>query len=155
MTVDNQIIVPTGTHAEGRIGILIRPGLRSPGAELRVPFAQMILASGQVVNLPGTPEEPGAVANINVQLAPRSDVLLDIGTPIEIVFDRPPLMDSAAIAAAVRHTSRLDLTQFKSASQCRPVPATPSTDPTIIPGTDPTPATPPIVIPAVPACPTR
>jgi hypothetical protein len=47
----------------------------------------MILASGQVVNPPGTPEEPGAVANVNVRVAPRSDVLLDIGTQIEIVFD--------------------------------------------------------------------
>jgi hypothetical protein len=62
-------------------------------------------------------------------------------------------MDSAAIAAAVRHSSRLELTQFKSASRCRPVPATPSTDPTVIPGTDPTPATPPIVIPGGPGMP--
>ena len=87
---------------------------------------------------------------MNVQVAARSDVLLDNGTQFEMVLRQPLVLDAASIAAAVRLSRAPKAGDWKSASLCRPTPATPGTSDTYIPGTPGTPAS---VIPGGPGMP--
>jgi hypothetical protein len=107
-------------------------------------FAQIVFANGYTITL------PAAVATVNVQVAGRSDVLLDNGTQFEMVMEQPLALDTAAIAAAVRLSRPPKAWDWKSASLCRPIPGTPGTSDTYIPGT---PGTPSIDIPGGPGMP--
>jgi len=91
-------------------------------------FAQMVFANGYTVAL------PAAVAMVNVLVAPQSDVLLDNGTQFEMVLEQPLALDASAIAAAVPLSHPPKPRGWKSGSLCRPVPATPGTSDTYIPG---------------------
>jgi hypothetical protein len=79
-----------------------------------------------------------------------SDVLLDNGSQIEMVLQVPLRLNAVKVAAAVRQSKARPPFQFKSATRCRPIPATAGTPDTVIPGT---PGTPPTVIPGGPGMP--
>jgi hypothetical protein len=140
-------------------------------------FTKIIFANGYTVELagpqnlsagqpptspasaePGTPPAPpddviAAVGNAYVLVSSQSDVLLDNGSHIDMVFQVPLQLDAANVAAAVRQSSPALLAQLKSATRCRPIPGTPGTPDTVIPGTPGTPGTPPTVIPGGPGMP--
>ncbi len=143
VSIDNRIAIPTGTAVRGRIEILTRPGLVSQRAELRIGFGQIVFADDSAIDLSGA-----AFATVNLQVSRASDVLLDNGTQIEMVLAQPVNLDAAKIAAAVRRTKPRQIQTVKSATRCRPIPATPGTSDTVIPGTSPSviPGTPPTVI---------
>jgi len=153
VAVNGVMTIPPGTYVKGIIDIVFRPG--ADRAEFRMSFAQMIFAGGYTAAL------PAAVAAVHVLVAPRSDVLLDNGSQFEMVLQQPLTLDAAAIAAAVRVTRPPQPWDWKSASLCRPIPATPGTSDTYIPGTPGTPSTtipggpgmPSITIPGTPGTP--
>jgi hypothetical protein len=155
VAVDGVMAIPPGTYVRGTIDILFQAGSRSDRAEFRMSFAQMIFANGYTVAL------PTAVATVNVQVASRSDVLLDNGTQFEMVLEQPLALDGAAIAAAVQLSRPPQPWEWKSASLCRPIPAMPGTSDTYLPGTPGTPSTsipggpgmPSVTIPGTPATP--
>jgi len=155
VAVDGAMAIPPGTYAKGTIDILFRQGFRSDRTEFRMSFAQLVFANGYIVAL------PGAVATVNVQVAPRSDVLLDNGSQFEMVLQQPLVLDAASIAAAVRVSRPPKPWEWKSASLCRPTPATPGTSGTFVPGTPGTPSTsipggpgmPSIIVPGTPGTP--
>jgi len=143
VAVGGAMAIPPGTYVKGTIDILFRPSLRSGHAEFRMGFSQSVFANGYTVAL------PAAIATVNVQAA-GSDVLLDNGTQFEMVLQQPLVLDAARIAGAVRLSKAPKPRDWKSASLCRPIPATPGTSDTYIPGTPGTPAT---VIPGGPGSP--
>ncbi len=155
VAVDGLMAIPPGTYVKGAIDILFRPSLRADHAEFRMTFAQIVFANGYIAAL------PAAVATVNVQVAARSDVLLDNGTQFEMVLGQPLVLDAAAISAAVRVSKAPKPRDWKSASLCRPIPATTGTQDTYIPGTPGTPSTtipggpgmPPTTIPGTPGTP--
>lgn len=136
--------IPPGTYIRGTVDILFRSSPRSGRAEFRISFAQAVFANGYTVTL------PAAVATVNVSVAARSDVLLDNGSQFEMVLEQPLALDAAAVAAAARVSRPPKPADWKTASLCRPVPATPGTPDTYIPGT---PGTPTTVIPGGPGMP--
>jgi hypothetical protein len=144
VAVNGAMAIPPGTYIKGTIDIFFRASLRSDHAEFRMSFAQIVFANGYTITL------PAAVATVNVQVAGRSDVLLDNGTQFEMVMEQPLALDTAAIAAAVRLSRPPKAWDWKSASLCRPIPGTPGTSDTYIPGT---PGTPSIDIPGGPGMP--
>lgn len=144
VAVNGAMAIPPGTYVKGMIDILYRSGLRSDRAEFRMSFAQIVFANGYTVAL------PAAVGTVNVQVAGRSDVLLDNGTQFEMVLEQPLALGAAAIAAAVRLSRPPKAWDWKSASLCRPIPARTGTADTYIPGT---PSTPSIEIPSGPGMP--
>jgi hypothetical protein len=144
VAVDGAMAIPPGTYVKGTIDILFRPSLRSDHAEFRMSFAQIVFANGYTVAL------PAAVATVNALVAARSDVLLDNGSQFEMVLEQPLALDAAAIAAAARVSRPPKPWDWKSASLCRPSPATPGTPDSYIPGT---PGTPSIEIPGGPGMP--
>jgi len=135
VAVNGLMAIPPGTYVKGAIDILFRAGPRSDHAEFRMSFVEIVFASGYTAAL------PAAIATVNVLVAPRSDVLLDNGTQFEMVLEQPLALDAAAIAAAVRVSKPPKPRDWKSASLCRPIPATPGTSDTFIPGTPGTPST--------------
>ena len=147
VTVNDQMAIPMGTYVRGQIDILTLPRLLSGHAELRVQFTQMVFADGSAVAL----ADGGALAALNVVVSPRSDVLLDNGTQFEMVLERPLTLDAKKVAAAVRLAKRTKAAQWKSASRCRPIPATPGSSGTVIQGSPPTviPGTPDTVTPGI------
>src|ERR1035438_6810294 len=134
--------IPPGTYVKGTIDIFFRPSARSDHAEFRMSFAEIVFANGYTVALPAT------VATVNVQVAPRSDVLLDNGSQFEMLLEQPLALDAADIAAAVRVSRPPKLEDWKSASLCRPIPAVPPS--TTIPGGPGMPST---TIPGTPGTP--
>jgi hypothetical protein len=177
VAVNNQMAIPPGTYVQGQIDTLTRPGWLSPHAQFQIHFTKIIFANGYTVELPGprkvrtgqppapqaspapgTPLAPAndviaAVANAYVQVSSASDVLLDNGSQIEMVLQVPLRLNAANVAAAVRQSNPAPLAQFKSATRCRPIPGTPGTPDTVIPGTPGMPGTPPTVIPGGPGMP--
>ena len=151
VTVNDQMAIPPRTYVRGQIDILTLPRLLSGHAELRVQFTQMVFSDGSAVSL----ADGAALATLNVVVSSRSDVLLDNGTQFEMVLERPLTLDAEKVAAAVRSTKPVKATPWKSATRCRPTPATPGSSGTVIPGSPPTviPGTPDIVIPGVGAAP--
>jgi hypothetical protein len=174
VVVNNQMAIPVGTYVQGQIDALTRSGWLSSHAQLQIHFTKLIFTTGYTVELtvmqdtdqeaPSTspastanatpPPSAGdvipAVATPYVEVSSRSEVLLDNGSQIEMVLQVPLRLNAAKVAAAVRQSSPRPLTQFKSATRCRPIPATSGTSDTIIPGT---PGTPPTVIPGGPGMP--
>jgi len=177
VAVNNHMAIPTGTYVQGQIDALTRPGRFSPHAELRMHFTKIIFANGYTVEVPGTatanagaesalqsaaaPEAaltPGddvipAVGTAYVLVSSRSDILLDNGSQLEMVLQLPLRLSSDEVAAAVRQSIPAPLGQFKSATQCRPIPGSPGTPDTVIPGTPGTSGTPPTMIPGAPGMP--
>lgn len=155
VAVNGAMAIPPGTYAKGTIDIVFRPGLRSGRAEFRMSFAQIVFANGYTAAL------PAAVATVNVQVAARSDVLLDNGSQFEMVLEQPLALDPGQVAAAARVSRPPKPWDWKSASLCRPTPATLGTPDTYIPGTPGTPSTsipggpgmPSITIPGTPGTP--
>jgi hypothetical protein len=162
VAINDQMAIPPGTYVQGIIDTVTRPTWFSGHAELHVHFTQMIFANGYTVQLEGnspasTPANPfdpaTAVALIYVEVSSKSDILLDNGSQIEMILQKPLQLDSAGVAAAARLAKPLQLGPTKTASRCVPTPGTPGTDPIIIPGTPGTPGTPPTVIPGGPGMP--
>jgi hypothetical protein len=145
VAVDNRMAIPPGTYVRGQIDILT---LSSRHDEFRMSFSQMILPGGYVVELAGA-----AFSTANVVVSSRSDVLLDRGTEVEMVLARPLELDPERVAAAVKLSKAPDISKWASATRCRPIPATPGTSDTVIPGTPGTPGTPDTAIPGGPGMP--
>lgn len=172
--VNNRMAIPPGTYVQGQIDTLTRPGLFSPHAQFQIHFTKLIFANGYTVLLGDAPNAPAgqsptqpastpphasnsdvipAVANVYVEVSAANDILLDNGTQIDMVLQLPLRLDAASVSAAVSASHPVQLAQFKSATLCRPIPATsgtPGTPDTVIPGT---PGTPPTVIPGGPGMP--
>ena len=172
--VNHQTAIPPGTYVQGQIDTLTRPGWLSPHAQLQIHLTKIIFTTGYTVELTdlqnsdeGAPSgasactvaatpQPlagdvlAAVATPYVVVSSASDVLLDNGSQIEMVLQVPLCLNAVRVSAAVRQSNARQPFQFKSASRCRPIPATPGTPDTVIPGT---PGTPPTVIPGGPGMP--
>jgi hypothetical protein len=172
--VNNQMAIPPGTYVQGQIDTLTRPGWLSPHAQFQIHFTKIIFTTGYTVELAdlrntneaapsgapaatvtATPQPLvndvlAAVATPYVVISSASDVLLDNGSQIEMVLQVPLRLNAVKVAAAVRQSNARPPFQFKSATRCRPIPATPGTPDTVIPGT---PGTPPTVIPGGPGMP--
>lgn len=165
VAVNNLIAIPPGTYVQGQIDALTKPGMFSARATFQMHFTKMIFANGYTVEIPSVPQEdpssagpretgqqavmpgvPTATATVYVDVSPRSDILLDNGTQIEMVLQNALSLDGARVSAAARQTKPLAITPVKSATKCRPIPATPGTSDTVIPGS---PGTPDTVIPGV------
>ena len=171
VTLNNHIVIPSGTYIEGQIDSVTRPGWLSPHAHFQIHYTKIIFAAGYTVQLPNissvgiekpsvqntseVPQPPptragdviAAVSNMYVEVTSANDVLLDNGTQIEMLLQLPLRLSAADVAEAVRHSNPAPLPQFASATQCRPTPGTPGTSDTVIPGTPGMPGTPDIVIP--------
>jgi hypothetical protein len=137
--------IPLGTCVQGFVDTISRPSGRSPHAEIRLHFVQMVLADGYSVELYNSPlqsvasdigsvssdpaqqelliEQGGLggapVADVFVNVSASSDVLLDNGTQFEIQLERPLSLDSARISAAIAVSKSPRISQFKSATKCR------------------------------------
>jgi hypothetical protein len=168
---NDQIAIPSGTYVQGQIDSMTRPGIFTPHAQFQIHFTKIVFANGYVVELPrartrqapaqpaaaGAPGTPPAfpadvipaVATPYVEVSPRSDVLLDNGSQIEMVLQVPLRLNAAKVADAARQSSARPPDTFKSATRCRPIPGTPGTPDTVVPGTPGTPGTPDTVIPGV------
>lgn len=175
VVADNRMAIPPGTYVQGLVDTISRPSGRSPHAEFRLHFVQMVFADGYSVELYSAPRQSAAsesnavpsdavqqellieqgglvgapVADVIVSVSARSDVLLDNGTQFEIQLERPLSLDSARIAAAIAVSKSPRISQFKSATKCRFIagtPGTPGTPDTVIPGS---PGTPDTVIPGM------
>ena len=177
VTVNNQMVIPPGAYVQGVIDTLTRPGWLSPHAQFQMHFTKIIFANGYTVELAGprsasvgepaaSPASPApgmtpppaddviaAVATPYVLVSSQNDVLLDNDSQIEMVLQVPLRLDAAKVAAAARQSNPGPLGQLKSATRCRPIPSTPGTPTTVIPGTLGTPGTPDIVIPGGPGVP--
>jgi hypothetical protein len=165
VAVNNQMAIPAGTYVQGLIDMLTRPGWLAPHAQFQMHFTKIIFANGYTVELPGAGDAAtglssapdndviAAVASAYVLVSSRSDVLLDNATQFDMVLQIPVPLRAADVAAAVRQSSPALLTQLKSATRCRPIPASPGSPDTVIPGTPGTPGTPPTVIPGAPGMP--
>lgn len=175
VVADNRMAIPPGTYLQGFVDTISRPSGRSPHAEFRLHFVQMVFADGYSVELYNTPlpsaasdsaavlsdpvqqelliEQGGLggapIADVFVNVSASSDVLLDNGTQFEIQLERPLSLNSARIAEAIAVAKPPRISQFKSATKCRFIagtPGTPGTPDTEIPGS---PGTPDTVIPGV------
>jgi hypothetical protein len=144
VAVGGVMAIPPGSYVKGTIDILFRSGPRSGNAEFRMSFAQIVLANGYTVAL------PAASATVDVAVARANDVLLDNGAQVEMVLDAPIELDAPRVAAAMRLAKPPRPRDFKSASQCVPIPPTAGSSGTVIPGT---PGTSPTVIPGGPGMP--
>ena len=144
VAVNDAMAIPAGTNVKGKIDILLRPGTLSPHAEFRISFSEIVYANGYTVPL------SDAFATLTAQIAARNDVLLDDGSPVEMIIERPLELAASSVAAAVRVSKPPKPRDFRSASQCRPIAPTEGTSDTVIPGT---PGTPPTVIPGGPGTP--
>ena len=171
VAVQNRIAISPGTFVLGTLERLTRPGRHANRAELRVLFTEIIFANGYVVTLPAlgvsvpgssagaqpAPQDSAAsLIDVSVQVTARNDLLLDNGAQIEVTLGAPLQLDARQTAAAAPLSRPPAPGQFKSATMCRPVPATPGTPgtpgtpDTVIPGT---PGTPDTVIPGGPGMP--
>jgi hypothetical protein len=169
------VAIPPGTYAEGRIIALTKPKWTSAHAEFLIQFTKLIFINGYVIEFPAPLRDAGAqvqqvsvtttsrpdapddvipaVAPVYVEVSSSSDILLDNAAQIEMVLQVPLALDADSVAAAARKSKRQPILPVKSATLCRPTPATPGTPDTVIPGTPATPGTPDTVIPGGPGMP--
>src|SRR5690242_7072107 len=138
--------IPPGTYVLGEIDAVTKPSWKDAHALFQMHFSKIIFANGYTRVLESAPLQ-AASATVHVQVSSRNDVLLDNGTQFDMILQTPLALDANGVAQAVRRSLPLKFGATKSASMCRPIPATPGTSDTVIPGTPPTPGTPDIVIP--------
>jgi hypothetical protein len=143
VAINGEMALPAGTYAQGVIDGFTRPTWRSPHAEFQIHFTKLVFANGYVVEL----LDGSATSAAYVQVSVSNDVLLDNGSPLEMVLHNPLSLDAKNIAAAIRVSKPPQFSQFKSATRCVPTPGTSGTSDTVIPGTSPT------VIPGGPGMP--
>jgi hypothetical protein len=142
-----------------RIAVPIGPRVFSPHAQFQIDFTKIIFSTGYTVLLPAQPagaaaaeDVIAAVATPYVQVSRASGLLLDNGSQVEMVLQLPLALDANSVAAALRRPNVPQLGQAQS-TFCRPIPGSPGTSDTVIPGTPGTPGTPPTVIPGAPGQP--
>jgi hypothetical protein len=160
---NDRMAIPPGTYLQGQIDSIVRPRMLSPHAQFQFHFTKLIFANGYAIdlenraNLGSSPSGPRAdvipaVATPYVNVSSSSDVLLNTGSPIEMILQVPLRIDAARVGSSqVSNTAQL--VTYKSASLCRPIPGSPGTPDTVIPGTPGTAGTPDIVIPGGPGMP--
>jgi len=153
VTTGNQIALPPGTYIEGKIDVLFKPSWETRVAEFRMHFTHLVFANGYTVTLDPAPGAgrgipDAAIATVAVRVGRGSDLLLDRGSPVEVVLLRPLSLDAASVSAAAARS--MFRNPMQSAIVCTPISGSPGTSPTVIPGT---PATPPVVIPGAPGQP--
>jgi hypothetical protein len=141
----NTMAIPAGTYVQGQIDSVTKPGWRTPRAQLLLHFSKIIFASGYTLELESAPAQ-AATATVHVEVTSRNDVLLDNGAQFDMVVQTPLKLDANMVAQAVRQSRTLTVAPARSASLCRPIPATPGTPDTVIPGTPGSPGTPDTVI---------
>ncbi len=130
------VAIPPGTYAEGRINALTRPKWTSAHAEFLIQFTKLIFINGYVIEFPAPLRDGGAqVQQVSMTAGPPPDAADDVIPVVAPVSKRQPIVP------------------VKSATLCRPTPATTGTPDTVIPGTPATPGTPPTVIPGGPGMP--
>lgn len=168
VAVDGRMAIPVGTYVLGQIDSMTLPALFSPHAQFEIHFTRLIFANGYTFELSsaqnlasGSVSASAAPSSVNaadvfpaaalvsVDVSMSSDVLLDNGTQFEMVFQDPVQLLSARIASAAGLAKPFDATHFRTASVCQPIPGSPGTPDTVIPGTPSTPGTPDTVIPGV------
>lgn len=138
--------IPPGTYVLGEIDAVTKPSWRDAHALFQMHFIKIIFANGYTLELESAPLQ-AATATVHVQVSSRNDVLLDNGAQFDMILQTPLALDANSVAQAVRRSQPLKFGATKSASMCRPIPATPGTSDTVIPGTPGTPGTPDITIP--------
>lgn len=141
---NGMMFIPPGTYILGQIDAVTKPGWRTPRALFQMHFSKIIFANGYTLELAEAPAQ-AATATVHVEVSSRNDVLLDNGVQFDMVVETPLRLDASKIREASPR-SRPTLVR-SSASLCRPIPATPGTPDTVIPGTPGSPGTPDIVIP--------
>lgn len=146
VVTNGTMAIPPGTYVLGEIDAVTKPSWRDAHALFQMHFSKIIFANGYTLMLESAPLQ-AATATVHVQVSSRNDVLLDNGTQFDMILQAPLALDASGVAQAVRRSQPLKFGATKSASVCRPIPATPGTSDTVIPGTPPTPGTPDIVIP--------
>jgi hypothetical protein len=171
VAINNQMAIPPGTYVQGEIDSVSKPGIFSPHAQFEFHFTTIIFANGYTVDLLGQqtslPAQAqsangdvfAAVASAYVEVSKASDILLDNGSQIVMVFQLSLALDTQSVAAAARISKPVNFSQMKSATLCEPIPGTPGTPDTVIPGSPGTPDTvipgafgmPDTVIPGTPA----
>jgi hypothetical protein len=146
------IAIPAGTYAQGTIDALTLPSWFSSHAAFQIRFSKLIFANGYAVELPaGTANTEGtAVAMAYVNVARSSDIMLDNGSQLELVLQSSLSLNAKKTAEAARVSKPVQLSQFKSATRCRPTAGTAGSPDTVIPGSSGTPDT---VIPGGPGMP--
>ncbi len=88
VTVNNKIVIPEGSHVRGKISEIRRPGRVKGKAELTLNFQTLVLPSGLTIPI-YTSLGGAAVGTAAVLLTRGKDLVLEPGTTIEIVLDRP------------------------------------------------------------------
>lgn len=155
VVTNNSMAVPPGTYVLGQIDAVTKPSWKDAHALLQMHFSKIIFANGYTVELASAPLQ-AATATVHVQVSSRNDVLLENGAQFDTILQTPLELAANSVAQAVRRSQPLKFGATKSATLCRPIPATPGTSDTVIPGTPPTiipgtPGTPEIPCPAPPA----
>jgi hypothetical protein len=179
VTYGSSLAIPAGTWVQGRIESITLPTRKVSRAELQVLFTKIIFANGYTLALPQLPNQSvnaataqqattnsSAVtaATITVEASLSNDLLLDNGAQIEMTLAAPLTLDTSQITSAIPLSRPPEPGKFKSATLCRPTPASPGTPgspDTVIPGSPGTPSTtipggpgmPDITIPGTPATP--
>lgn len=152
--ISNQMGIPAGTYVQGVIDTVTHPGLFSWHAQFQIHFTELIFASGYTFVFANDGPPPGdvasAVSTVYVEVAPNSDILLDNGSEIQMLFQLPVSLDAAGVAMAANMNQRPQPGPTRTASLCRPTAGTPDT---VFPGTPGTPGTPDTVIPQGPGLP--
>ncbi len=143
---NGMMFIPPGTYVLGQIDAVTKPGWRTPRALFQMHFSKIIFANGYTLELAEAPAQ-AATATVHVEVTSRNDVLLDNGAQFDMVVQTPLRLDASKIAEALSRSRPTPVGSARSASLCRPIPATPGTPGTVIPGTPGSPGTPDIVIP--------
>ena len=94
ITVNNKIVIPEGSFVRGRITELKRPGRVKGKGEITLNFQTLVLPNGITIPLYTSLRGAGgaggaAVGTAAVLLSRGKDLVLEPGTTIEIVLDRP------------------------------------------------------------------
>lgn len=151
LAVDNQMAIPPGTYVQGTIDAVTKPTRKTSQAVFQIHFTKLIFANGYTVLLPDV--NPSVTATVYVQVSYVSDILLDIGSQIEMTVQNRLVLDAGSVAIAAQRSIAPPIGASQSATRCRPTPWTPGTPDTVFPGTPGTPGTPDTVIPGGPGMP--